>query len=92
MRTTDFDQLVERALSNIPARFRRRMQNVAIMVEDEPSPDQLKRGGNSPGTTVLGVYEGRPLRDRSVSESFHLPDRITIFQAPHERIARDANT
>jgi predicted Zn-dependent protease with MMP-like domain len=89
MRTADFDQLVEKALSSIPARFRRRMQNVAIVVENEPSPAQLKQRANSPGTMLLGLYEGRPLRYRSVSEGFHLPDRITIFQGPHERIARD---
>jgi predicted Zn-dependent protease with MMP-like domain len=89
MRTADFDQLVENALRNIPARFRTRMQNVAIVVEDEPSPAQLRRGSNAPGTTLLGLYEGRPLRYRSVSEGFRLPDRITIFQGPHERIARN---
>jgi predicted Zn-dependent protease with MMP-like domain len=50
------------------------------MVEDELSPDPLKGGGKSPGSTVLGLNEGRPLRYRSVSESFHLPDQITIFQ------------
>jgi predicted Zn-dependent protease with MMP-like domain len=87
MRTTDFDQLVEEAFRRIPARFRSRMQNVAVVVEDEPSPPQLKRGGTSPGSTLLGLYEGYPLRYRGVSEGFHLPDRITIFQGPHERAA-----
>jgi predicted Zn-dependent protease with MMP-like domain len=89
MRTADFDQIVESAFRNIPARFRTRMQNVAIVVEDEPSPAQVRRGGNSPGTALLGLYEGRPLRYRSVSEGFQLPDRITVFQGPHERIARN---
>jgi len=73
----DFDQLVEDAFRRIPARFRRRMQNVAIVVEPEPS---------RPG--LLGLYQGRPLANRSVFESFAMPDRITIYQGPHERIAR----
>ena len=89
MRTADFDELVEKALRSIPARFRSRMQNVAVIVEDEPSPAQLKRSGVSSGSTLLGLYEGRPLTHRSISESFHLPDRITIFQRSHERITRD---
>jgi len=89
MRTADFDQLVERALRSIPARFRSRMQNVAVIVEDEPSAAQLERGSISRSSILLGLYEGRPLRYRSVSEGFHLPDRITIFQGPHERISRD---
>jgi predicted Zn-dependent protease with MMP-like domain len=41
-----------------------------------------------PGRTLLGLYEGRPLTKRSVFEPFALPDRITIFQGPHERLAQ----
>ena len=73
----EFDRIVENALRLIPARFRRRMQNVAIVVEEEP---------RRPG--LLGLYQGRPLADRSVFESFTLPDKITIYQGPHERMAR----
>jgi len=89
MLAPDFDQIVERALRNIPARFRSRMNNVAVVVEEEPAPTQLKARGVSPGSTLLGLYEGRPLIHRSVFEPFYLPDRITIFQRPHERIARN---
>jgi len=78
MTSREFDRLVEEALRRIPARFRRRLHNVAFVVEREPP---------SPG--LLGLYEGRPLTHRSVSDSFTLPDRITIFQGPHERLARD---
>ena len=80
-----FDELVERALAKVPKRFRTRMRNVAIVVESEPSKRQLR---GSPQSTLLGLYEGRPLTVRSVSDSFVLPDRITIFQGPHERLAR----
>jgi predicted Zn-dependent protease with MMP-like domain len=86
MRTPDFDQIVERALHNIPARFRSRMNNVAVVVEDEPAATLLKARGVSSGT-LLGLYEGRPLTHRSVFEPFYLPDRITVFQGPHERLA-----
>ena len=89
MRTADFDQIVEQAFHRIPVRFRRRMHNVAVIVEDEPSPLQLQRGNASYASTLLGLYEGRPLAYRSVWESFQLPDRITIFQGPHERMARN---
>lgn len=91
MRSEDFDALVERAFRRIPPRFRNRMDNVAVVVEDEPSPGQLRRGRVPSGGTLLGLYEGRPLRFRSVSEGFQLPDRITIFQCPHERMARDVS-
>jgi predicted Zn-dependent protease with MMP-like domain len=73
----EFDALVERALRRIPRRFRRRMENVAVVVEREPA---------RPG--LLGLYHGRPLTHRSVSDGFTMPDQITIYQGPHERMAR----
>jgi predicted Zn-dependent protease with MMP-like domain len=73
----EFDAIVENALRRIPPRFRRRMQNVAIVVEAE-----------APRPGLLGLYQGRPLAQRSVFESFALPDKITIYQGPHERLAR----
>lgn len=84
----EFDRLVSEAYARIPARFRKRLKNVALMVEPEPSADQLARGQVPRGGTLLGLYEGRPLTQRSVFEPFAFPDRITIFQGPHERLAR----
>jgi predicted Zn-dependent protease with MMP-like domain len=83
-----FDRLVARACARIPARFRIRLVNVAILVEPEPSPAQLARSGAGRGGTLLGLYEGRPLPQRSVFEPYAMPDRITIFQGPHERLAQ----
>lgn len=85
MRADEFDRMVEEAYARIPARFRKRMQNVALVVEKEPSAEQLVTAG--PGKTLLGLYQGRPLTARSVFENFAMPDRITIFQGPHERLA-----
>lgn len=78
MNSQDFDRIVEIALQKIHPRFRRRLRNVALVVEPEP-----------PVPNLLGLYEGRPLTRRSVMEPFAMPDRITIFQGPHERMARD---
>ncbi len=76
MEAREFELLVEKGLRAIPARFRRRMDNVAIVVEQEGPPG------------LLGLYHGRPLTRRSVSDGFVMPDRITIYQGPHERAAR----
>jgi predicted Zn-dependent protease with MMP-like domain len=84
VRADDFDRIVEEAYARIPAQFRRRLQNVAIVVEAEPGPEHQRHGG-----VLLGLYEGRPLTNRSVLDSFVMPDRITIFQGPHERLARN---
>ena len=75
--SSEFERLVEDALRRIPWRFRRRMHNVAIVVESEP-----------PRPGLLGLYQGRPLVDRSVFEGFAMPDKITIYQGPHERLSR----
>jgi predicted Zn-dependent protease with MMP-like domain len=90
MQPADFDKIVEQAYARIPGRFRKRMQNIAIIVEAEPSLRQLRSARVPRGDTLLGLYEGRPLIYRSVSEPFAMPDRITIFQGPIERMARNA--
>lgn len=74
----DFDRLVEEAMDIIPARFRPRLKNLVFVVEAEP-----------PRPGLLGLYEGRPLPLRSSFEPVAYPDRITIYQGPHERMARD---
>ena len=88
MTPDEFDALVAAAYRRIPARFRRRLKNVALVVKEEPSQEQLARGRVPRGSTLLGLYEGRPLTTRSVFEPFAMPDRITIFQGPHERLAQ----
>jgi predicted Zn-dependent protease with MMP-like domain len=87
MSPQEFDRLVEEACAKIPARFRKRLENVAFMVEQEPAPRHLAAAGIS-GGSLLGLYQGRPLPQRSVQDAFVLPDQIIIFQGPHERLAR----
>ena len=88
MHPEEFDRLVTAAYARIPGRFRRRLKNIALVVEPEPTAAQLARGSVPRGGTLLGLYEGRPLTKRSVFEPYAMPDRITIFQGPHERLAR----
>jgi predicted Zn-dependent protease with MMP-like domain len=88
MTAHEFDRLVNCACAKIPQRFRRRMTNIAMIVEQEPSAMQLRAAGVRPGGTLLGLYRGRPLTARSVFDSFAMPDQIVIFQGPHERLAR----
>ena len=84
-----FTQLVEEALREIPKRFRREMKNVAVIVEDEPSPAILDEMEIEPGDTLFGLYQGTPLPERGWSYGNTLPDRISIFQGPIEEACRD---
>jgi predicted Zn-dependent protease with MMP-like domain len=88
MAPDEFRQLVSVAWDLIPDQFRSRMENIAVLVEAEPSANQLERSSVPRGSTLFGLYEGRPLTVRSVFDSFAMPDRITIFQGPHERASR----
>ena len=65
------------------------MANIAIVVEDEPSRDLLRSMGIRPPNTLLGLYQGTPLTERRWDYGNSLPDRILIFQGPHERAADD---
>jgi predicted Zn-dependent protease with MMP-like domain len=82
-----FEHLVADALASIPRRFRDVLQNVAIVVEDEPSRELLAEMDIAPPGTLLGLYQGTPLTARSWDAGNMLPDRILIFQGPHERSA-----
>ena len=84
-----FEQLVAEALATIPRRFRNAMRNIAIVVEDEPSEELLDEMEIEPPDTLLGLYQGTPLTERTSAYGNVLPDRVLIFQGPHERAADD---
>ena len=84
-----FEQLVAEALQSIPRRFRKAMQNIAIVVEDEPAQELLDDMEIEPPDTLLGLYQGTPLTERRWDYGNALPDRVLIFQGPHERSADD---
>lgn len=89
MRRAKFEQLVADALADIPPRFRAAMQNIAIAIEDEPSADLLEEMEIDPPDTLFGLYQGTPLTERHWDYGNALPDRILLFQGPHEREAEN---
>jgi len=76
-----FSRLVARALDELPAEFRDRLRNVDVVVLDEPRDEQRPEDGSE----LLGLYEGVPLTGRGSGEPY-LPDRISIFRGPIERM------
>ena len=81
----EFEALVEEALEQLPEQFRQALDNVAVMVQEEPSDEDLDEVGIDPGDPerdeLLGLYQGVPLPER---DSFYsaLPDRVLIFRGP----------
>ena len=82
-----FRQLVEEALDNLPQEFAKRISNVSIVVEDIPSKELLKSLKLPPWALLFGLYQGVPQTKRGVYSGV-LPDKITIFKIPIERVSR----
>lgn len=83
-----FERLVQDAIDSIPARFRKRIQNIAIVVEGDPSPELLEEMEIEAPDTLFGLYQGTPLTQRAWDYGNTLPDRITLFQRPIEEACR----
>jgi predicted Zn-dependent protease with MMP-like domain len=82
----EFDSLVEEALEQLPQRFADLLENVVVVVEEEPSDEDLEVAGND---ELLGIYRGIALTRRSHNMLPALPDQIAIFRGPILRVARN---
>jgi predicted Zn-dependent protease with MMP-like domain len=78
----EFERVVERAIRRLPLRFRRRMDNIAVVVEDWADDATLEEMGIEPPDTLYGLYSGTDLTRRDSSYGNVLPDVITIYQGP----------
>ena len=82
---SSFRDLVGEALDSLPEAIARHLDNVEVVVEDEPPEELLS--GLSEGDTLLGHYHGIPLTERGVYDGA-LPDKISIYQGPITRSYR----
>ena len=85
METRRFENLVRRAINELPPAFLERMENVDVVVEYWASREQLVGSGLDEHEMLLGLYEGIPLPDR-YDYNLVLPDKITLFQRAIESI------
>jgi predicted Zn-dependent protease with MMP-like domain len=83
-----FEELVNKAYEKIPERFKQKMENVEIIVEDSPTPEDLEQLRIRGENLLLGFYRGTPLPKRSVWQVARLPDKIVLFQRNIERMCR----
>jgi predicted Zn-dependent protease with MMP-like domain len=89
MELDKFEKLVDQGIKAIPKEFLKKLDNVEIVIEEEPAPEQLRKLRIRKGSFLFGLYEGVPQTKR-----WHygqvLPDKITIFKKPIERYAYSA--
>ena len=81
-----FERLVAEAIDSLPDDFKTKMSNVAILIEDYPSPRDERRAAR--GRLLLGLYQGQPLTSRDSRYGMAFPDKITIYQGNIESICR----
>lgn len=81
-----FEQLVREGIKAIPQRFLKKLNNVDIIIEDEPTEEQMKKLKLGKGAKLFGLYQGVPQTKRG-HYSWVLPDKITIFKKPIEEVA-----
>ena len=82
MTESDFERIAAEEFDAVPERFRVRIKNVALLLEDEPSEETREEEGLGEGETLLGLYHGVPANVRGDFYSGVLPDTITLFRKP----------
>lgn len=87
MDSQKFEQYIKEAILEVPDRLRKKIENVAFVVEDEARPARLRERGINIRGILLGLYQGVPLPRRSGNYSAVLPDKITIFKSSIEALA-----
>ena len=92
-RRARFEALVAEALDGLPDDILALLDNVAVVVAEEPTADQLRDVGSlDAGEMLLGLYEGVPLTHRTSAYGLVLPDKITLFQRALESVSPDEAT
>jgi predicted Zn-dependent protease with MMP-like domain len=84
-----FEALVEKAVRRLPKRFKNKIANIAVVVEDWADDETLADVGVEPPDTLYGLYRGIDLMRRDSSYGNVLPDTITIYQGPIEEDCAD---
>jgi len=84
-----FEQLAREALESLPHAFKKRIDNLAILVEDVPSPGTRRRTGTPGGGMLLGLYHGVPFKHRGSYYGNTPPDVIVLYQKPIESLGGD---
>ena len=88
MERKEFEDLVTKALGGLPRVFKDKLENVDIIIEDEPNMDTVKALGLGSKGHLLGFYQGVPLKARTHYYGMVLPDKITLYKVNIERAAR----
>lgn len=88
MEREKFEKFVEEALSKIPKKFKKLLENLAVIIEETPSREIYRQTGSPAFSSILGLYHGVPFKHRGPFYGNLPPDVIVIYQKPIEDICR----
>ena len=84
----EFEELAVKAISELPEGFKDKLENVDVVIEDEPNMDTVKTMRLGSKGRLLGLYQGVPLKARTHYYGMVLPDKITLYKTNIERVCR----
>jgi len=80
----EFEELVEEAINTLPDKYKEKMENIIVVIEELPSAELLTEMGISSPYHLLGLYRGIPYTKRGIWYRNVMPDKIIIFKRPIE--------
>lgn len=88
MTREEFEAIVMDALKELPEQFKDKLQNVEVVIEEEPNMDVVKNLGLGGKGRLLGLYQGVPLKNRTHYYGMVMPDKITIYKQNIEQACK----
>ena len=82
LKDEEFDTLISRAMDELPQKYIKGLDNIAIVYADDPDEHQRQKSNIPEGSLLLGLYEGIPMTKRGAGYNLVLPDKITLFKNP----------
>jgi predicted Zn-dependent protease with MMP-like domain len=90
MDRAEFEEIAQEAFESLPRRLQEKVENVHIVIDDEPTEETLRKSGIRPGSLLLGLYQGVPLNRRGEDYGRYpvIPDTITLYRNAILSVAR----
>ncbi|MEM9419055.1 MAG: metallopeptidase family protein [Planctomycetota bacterium] len=85
----EFDRLLDAQVEALPEQLLQLLEEVPLIVDDEPSAELLKSLGMQPGDELCGLHDATPYTEQSVEQGFDMPGQIMLFRGPIQRLAEE---
>ncbi|NQT22525.1 MAG: metallopeptidase family protein [Candidatus Omnitrophica bacterium] len=87
MNEKEFEQMVLKAINELPEDYARKLENIDVVVEDMPDMETARKLKLGSRGRLLGLYQGIPLKDRTHYYGMVMPDKVTLYKTNIERVS-----